>query len=171
MVDVSLWANINSASQVSSTGTDDDLRWVVSTDNGVTWYTVQTPGGGLVQMTSFEDGYVNGGPMTTFASDLSVVDVLAAQYLTIGFMLVSGAYGLDAPTMTSISMNYDLIQGDPEFVLNHTTSDFKGKIEHQCTQANTWHYVYVVTEAPVNVDHCTLMMSSRTSAYTSLYGI
>jgi hypothetical protein len=41
-VDVSLWANINSASQVSGAGTDDEVRWVISTDGGATWHTVQS---------------------------------------------------------------------------------------------------------------------------------
>jgi hypothetical protein len=171
-VDVSLWSGINSGSSVSIQLDDDQVRWQVSTDGGATWWSVQTGGGSLVQMTSWEDGYNNAGLMSTFNTDIQEVDVLGAQYLTIAFLLVSGSANQQtSPTITSMTLNYGLIQGDPEYVLNHSTSDFHGKIEHECYQANTWSYLSVRTEAPETVDHCTLLASTRSSPYLTLYGI
>jgi hypothetical protein len=171
-IDVTSWDFMEAVTQVSSTGLDDALRWVVSLDGGVTWKTVQSPGGGWVQLTSFEDGYANGGLMSTLSSDLITLDVNAASSMIIGFMFVSGTDdGLSSPTLSTINITYRDIINDPEFVLNHSTSTYHSKIEHQCYQANTWAYIYAITESPTPVDRCTLVMSKKTSVYTSLYGI
>jgi hypothetical protein len=172
MIDVSLWSIINSGSAVGIQLDDDLVRWQVSTDGGLTWWSVPTGGGSLVEMASFADGYLNAGLIATFNTDIQKVSVLGAQYLTKAFLLVSGSGNQQtSPTITSMTMNYGLIQGDPEFVLNHSTTDYHGKIEHECYQANTWSYLIVTTEAPETVDHCTLIASTRSSPYIGLYGI
>ncbi len=168
-LDVSLWAAINTGSTVSIQNDDDKVRWVFSTDNGTTWYSIQSAGGDVVQMSSFADGYTNAGLVATFNSDASKIPVLGASDIIFAFLLVSGSVNQQtSPTITSMAINYGLILGDPEFVLNHSTSGFNSKIESMSNSAQNW--IYVTVEAPTTVDHCTLVLSQKTTDYTSLYG-
>ncbi len=147
------------------------MRWVISTDDGATWHTVQSAGGGLVQLSSFEDGYINGGLMATFVTDLDVVPVYAASELIIGFLLIGGSTSKTFPYIQSISINHNLILGDPEFVLNHSNSGFNSKIEAAVLTSGTdQNWIYATVVAPITVDNCTLVMSQKTTDYNSLYG-
>ena len=114
---------------------------------------------------SFADGYTDAGLMATFDSYIQKLSVLGASNLIIAFLLVSGvANQQTSPTITSMTMNYSLIQSDPEFVLNHSTSAFHSKIELEHYQGNTWAYIWVFVEAPITVDNCTIVASAKSSA-------